>query len=548
MLVADQHDPRLTAIIRGLGDLVCFGGFFALGVAAHHLRHRFRPTRTRFRALVALVALTALVTHWAPPPDKVVNNSNVTMTLVGLCWLVAIILCEDQLRRIGAIPGIHRVIGWVAANSMTVYLWHTSVLCIAYTVIGPPTTPQHGLLLAVVFAPLLVAATISLRPFEHHWSALRQRHPVRPLRLVGVATVVVVLTMQPTLFPTTTNAVNPPAPSARPEVGAGDGRTTARTELARRGIDGWMIGNDVDSAAVVTIDRTSGGHLTSTFTGVPPADADDPSERLRIVDPAERFEVLSVTKTMVAAVALQLVEEGELGLDGPLIDIDGLPRSLTEHETLRRLLAHASGLVDYRRVGSFRATTNTDPLAAVLAAYHQSDIASRDVSYSATNYFVVGELIEQVTGTTLAAQLEQRLFEPLGMEQTEMIDNSRDGFVGFASAGVVSTLDDLATWYDALFRQGTVLGEAMLTEMLWGGEAFARGTGLGAWRHCPCGTADSTPWSYVFHDGGDLRIMYFPDEDVVMVTRFSKPLYLTPPLASDLDGFVYQVLAQRSES
>ncbi len=547
VLIADQTGARATAILRGVGDVVCFGGFFALGAGWHHRRHELGGVHHKLRALFALIVLTAVVTWMAPPPQMVVNNSNVTMALVGLCWLMAIILSEDHIRRLGDVPGIHRVLGWVAANSMTVYLWHTAVLCIAFAIVGPASTPLDGLLLAMIFAPLLVAAVISLRPFEIGWSTKRSRHPVRPLRLVVVAAVVAALTMQPTLFPTLTNAVSPPAPSGRPEVGTATDAGVDQAVLAVGGIEGWMRGNGVASAVVVVAGGPGGEHHRLIYGDDSAPDPADGARPQTTVDPAKRFEVLSVTKTMVAATALQLVEEGVLSLDAPLPDIPGLPRSLTANETLRRLLAHASGLVDYRTLGWFTATTDTDPLAAVLAAYEQSDTSSSKVSYSATNYFLVGTLIEQVTGSSLASQLDQRLFAPLAMDDTEMVDNSRDGFVGFASAGVVSTLDDLAIWYDALFRGRTVLGPAMLDEMIWGGERFSPGTGLGAWRHCPCRsstTEDSTPWSYLFQDGGDVRIMYFPDQDVVMVARFSKPLYLTPALASDLDGFVYQVLRE----
>ena len=57
-----------------------------------------------------------------------------------------------------------------------------------------------------------------------------------------------------------------------------------------------------------------------------------------VIDVDAPFEALSVTKTMVAVVALQLVDEGALTLDGPLPDVAGIPRATTENLTLRRLL------------------------------------------------------------------------------------------------------------------------------------------------------------------------------------------------------------------
>jgi D-alanyl-D-alanine carboxypeptidase len=253
---------------------------------------------------------------------------------------------------------------------------------------------------------------------------------------------------------------------------------------------------------------------------------------------------------MVAAVALQLVDEGTLTLDGPLPGLEGIDPSVTGELTLRRLLSHATGLVDYRQVEGFDETETPDPLDAVNAAIEESDLTSTEVTYSSTNYFIVGMVIEEVTGSLLGDQLDDRLFDPLGMDDTELVNNYRAGFVGFSSGGVVSTLDDLATWYDALVSDRLVLPDAMLDEMIWGGSEYSDSAGLGAWRHCPCReatVADPEPWLYLFHDGGDVRITYHPVDDVVIVSRFSKPLYGAPPaLAGDIDGFILQVLDEVS--
>jgi len=563
--IARQTSVRATAVLRGVGDLVCFGGFFALGLAGHHLRHEFARLYHRGRIMLVLVALTAAVTWIAPPTNMVVNNSNVTMALVGLCWLCAVILFEDHFRLIGEIPGVNRFFGWIASNSMTVYLWHTAVMCVAFTVAGTPSSPQDVGLLALLFAPMLVFVVVTLRPLEHWGSSASGQHPLVALRVVAVLVVGLIMVTQPTLFPKPSDAVGPPAPSARPDVGV----TSPAAEAAdpdASGIQGWMRGNDVESAAVVVVDGDDSDHTTLTFGG---DDADerpdnsddadnasdndlaDATDGQASIDPDQEFETLSVTKTMVAAATLQLVEAGELTLDGPLPDISGLPESLTGSLSVRRLLAHASGLVDYRSVAGFDPEAPVEPEKAVRAAYAESDTSERSVEYSSTNYFVIGMLIEEVTGNSLADELHDRFFEPLGMDDTVLVDNSRSGFVGFASGGVVSTLDDLGTWYDSLFRQEIVLSPSMLDEMVWGGNEFSGSGGLGAWRHCPCAPASAanpTPWLYVFHDGGDVRVMYYPDDDVVMVARFSKSLYLTPPLAGDIDGFVLQVLADVTES
>ena len=311
----------------------------------------------------------------------------------------------------------------------------------------------------------------------------------------------------------------------------------------------WLTDHGVSSAAAVVVSGRD-DMMSIALSGDIQPGLGDPG-----LDVDEQFEVSSVTKTMVAAVALQLVEEGHLSLDDPLPPIDGIPIELTEHETLRRLLAHASGLVDYRDTSAFDGDRVLDPVSAVLAGWAESDPTSTGVEYAATNYFVVGLLVEAVTGERLDTVLTERLFDPLGMDASALLDNTRAGFVGYASGGVVSTLADLARWYDALFRRRVVLSPAMMDEMIWGGSIFSDTSGLGAWRRCPCRprtVEDPEPFNYVFHDGGDTRVLYMPGADAVVALRVDTPLYgddpLADPLADDLDGLVYPLVAETTRA
>jgi D-alanyl-D-alanine carboxypeptidase len=105
----------------------------------------------------------------------------------------------------------------------------------------------------------------------------------------------------------------------------------------------------------------------------------------------KRFRVASITKMFVATVVLQLAAEGQLGLDDPvdrwLPDGAGI--------TVRQLLNHTSGLV-----GNYgRAPTGT-------------------FSYSNENYLMLGRIMEAVTGASVAAELDARIFRPLHLDHT----------------------------------------------------------------------------------------------------------------------------------
>ena len=103
-----QTSEMATGIVRGIADVVCFGGFFALGVSGHHLRYKLsRSWRWGLAVLFGAAGLAAAFI--APPIDMVVNNSYVLLGLVGLSWLLVMLALEDQLRHLGQISAIKRI-------------------------------------------------------------------------------------------------------------------------------------------------------------------------------------------------------------------------------------------------------------------------------------------------------------------------------------------------------------------------------------------------------------------------------------------------------
>ena len=129
-----------------------------------------------------------------------------------------------------------------------------------------------------------------------------------------------------------------------------------------------------------------------------------------------------MTKSFVATLVLQLVGEGRLSLD------DNLERWLPglvpkgEQITVRELLNHTSGLYNYtddlpeppRR---FR----PQQLVAIATDHKPLFAPGTEFSYSNTNYILAGLHVERVTGQRLADQLEQRIFQPLGLDDTERV-------------------------------------------------------------------------------------------------------------------------------
>src|SRR5712691_8663175 len=126
-----------------------------------------------------------------------------------------------------------------------------------------------------------------------------------------------------------------------------------------------------------------------------------------------RFPLASVTKVFTASLALQLVSDGLLSLDGPIGDAlpHGRCREVLGDVSLRHLLTHTSGLED-------------DPVAAegpcgspsrYVSACTQEPIfpAGEHFSYSNAGYVVVGHLIEAATGQSWSQDVQAFLLDPL---------------------------------------------------------------------------------------------------------------------------------------
>jgi D-alanyl-D-alanine carboxypeptidase len=224
----------------------------------------------------------------------------------------------------------------------------------------------------------------------------------------------------------------------------------------------------------------------------------------------DRFRVGSVTKSFVAALVLQLVGEGRLSLDDNLERwLPGLVPS-GERITVRQLLNHTSGLYNYsddlpeppRR---FRPRE----LVAIATGHKPLFTPGTQFPYSNTNYILAGLLVERVTGQPLDDQLEQRIFQPLGLDHTELPTTQRapggphargyappdedwevsddparlvdvtemDTSWGWAAGAMVSTTADLARFYQALLG-GQLLTPELLKEVRTTVDASRLGHGI----------------------------------------------------------------------
>ena len=160
--------------------------------------------------------------------------------------------------------------------------------------------------------------------------------------------------------------------------------------------------------------------------------------------PADRFRVGSVTKTFVAAICMQLVEDGTWSLEDS-IDAWVPGFDLGAEVTLRRLISHTSGLYDFTSDPDFISQTITGPADIVRFALNHDMVGApgQHYEYSNTGFILLGMAIENVLGQPLHAIIRRRLLEPYGLQDTylegqEALDGGHvDGHVMGVESGIV---------------------------------------------------------------------------------------------------------------
>ena len=174
-----------------------------------------------------------------------------------------------------------------------------------------------------------------------------------------------------------------------------------------------------------------GGKTYSLCTGV---------ERLGtdvLVTPRSRFAYGSVSKVFTAALVMQLVEEGEAGLDAPVTSFLSGHAMSPGHPmwsvTLRQLLSHTAGLVSDHEGPPLRSPSLRRYFDSVLRAGHFGAPGSA-FSYSNTGYAVAAYAIEVLTGQSWWDSVESYLARPTGLDLAFV----RDPRLGAARPAVVS--------------------------------------------------------------------------------------------------------------
>lgn len=206
--------------------------------------------------------------------------------------------------------------------------------------------------------------------------------------------------------------------------------------------------------------------------------------------PWTKFRLGSMTKQFTAMAIMQLDERGLLSVDDPVTKhLPDYPRT-GDRITIHHLLTHSSGIPSYTDSPDYRKNMRVDlSVAQMIDGFKDKPLEfapGEKFKYDNSGYFLLGALVEKISGQPYDRYLQARIFEPLGMKDsgydrpqlllkhraagyerppeglrnTEYLDMGQP----YAAGALYSTIEDLYKWDQALYGE-TLAKRATLDKM-----------------------------------------------------------------------------------
>ena len=213
-------------------------------------------------------------------------------------------------------------------------------------------------------------------------------------------------------------------------------------------------------------------------------------EKAQAVEPETNFRLASISKQFTATCIMLLIDRGELSLNDNLQDLfAGFP-DYGSQITVRELLGHTSGLLDYESMipDDYEGqVSDQDALNYMMQVDRTYFEPGSEYRYSNTAYAILAVLVAQTSGVSFAEFLKANIFEPLGMDNSvafqsgvstiknraygysvegtdvEFSDQSTTSAV-LGDGGIYSSVLDYAKW-DAALYTGRILPSDVLSQM-----------------------------------------------------------------------------------
>ena len=270
-----------------------------------------------------------------------------------------------------------------------------------------------------------------------------------------------------------------------------------------------------------------------------------------VADIDTQFRIASVTKQFTSIAIAQLVEKHRLQYTDPISKyLPNIPPAWNAI-TIHQLLTHTSGIADYLSQKDFDAigseSRTHDQVIASVSPLPLEFTPGERYSYSNTNYFLLGMIIEKVSGESYEAYLQKNIFAPAGMTRSGTIESPSQTNVAigysvdvddkpivapainmslqFADGGMHSTMRDFLAWDRAL--AGTTLASERAKEQMF--TADKDGHAYGWVRREVEGTAVFE--QYGVQDGFNSFITRVPARELLVVALSNSELFSAANLA-----------------
>ena len=222
------------------------------------------------------------------------------------------------------------------------------------------------------------------------------------------------------------------------------------------------------------------------------------------------FRIASNSKQFTAACIVLLVEQAKISLDDKLSYYYPEFPDYATKITIRHLLNHTSGIRDYLALAQLKGLDHNDyyeDFDVMEWLINQNDlnfIPGDEYLYSNSGYWLLGQIVNKVSGTDMAEFAKSELFDPLGMgnthfhnDHTKIVENRASGYVpdkngGYqismtnlnmiGDGGIFTTINDMKKWDDAYYDYSILSEEfwSMMTQkgILNNGDTLSYASGL----------------------------------------------------------------------
>lgn len=197
--------------------------------------------------------------------------------------------------------------------------------------------------------------------------------------------------------------------------------------------------------------------------------------------PASRYQIASLTKQFTALAVMQLQEKGLLNTTDPIrFYLPDYPNG--DRITIKHLLSHTSGIPDFLGEELLDIELELSPLDRYISRFIEEPLEfnpGQRFNYSNSGYILLAKIIETATGDSYANNIQQLIFDPLGMENSGFFTSPEDIFptvgylalnrgtvqapiiYGHGESGLYSTVEDLYLWDRALYTEKLVTKKAL---------------------------------------------------------------------------------------